>query len=521
MGPIISQFVFRPPNNIPPLRGDNLFYTTTSNELRIPILKFTPDDEFEEEFKIVKARVYTSSESDESGDSDYGSFSKDRWSLTSDDESEKGKKHKKGKKKHKNQLKSSEQNNSSKTRNSDFSSEEEISKKKTKNKKKKNKKGKKKDKKKKAKVVKKERKKEFQNRKRLSIIFAHGNGESIYELKNFALRIAQQTNCNVYLFEYPGYPQSQGKSREKNCYRSAEAVYHWVINEKRVPAEDIIWFGHSLGTSVALEIASKFPCKGVFLMSPLLSIFRAVVKLVCNVPFDMFVNLKKAPEVKMPVMILHGKDDTIVSIKHGKKLYELFPNKFDAVYIKHAGHNNIESRFRDQFYSEFNRFISFLQPPEEKELTNENNLLEIENKSKHEKDKTQKKKKGNSTHKKNKIYEKSKREKKRSKSKDSKIKKKKKKKYSNQGYRTDSRSTSDFSSSLSNSTTNQRIKMTSDFDFDLDSHSDSRSNSDSGTLSVKGSKQNHKRKKKRDKKRKKSNQKKSKHTNKHKHKNQK
>ncbi|KAJ3424833.1 hypothetical protein M0812_27260 [Anaeramoeba flamelloides] len=515
MGPIISQFVFRPPSNIPPLRGDNLFYTTTSNDLRIPILKFTPDDEFEEEFKIVKARVYTSSDSDESGDSDYGSFSKDRWSLTSDDESEKGKKHKKGKKKHKNQLDSSEQSNSSKTRNSDFSSEEEISKKKTKNKqKRKNKKKrktkrKKKDKKKKDKVVKKERKKVFQNRKRLSIIFAHGNGETIYELKNFALRIAQQTNCNVYLFEYPGYQQTPGKKREKNCYRSAEAVYHWVINEKRVRAEDIIWFGHSLGTSVALEIASKYPCKGVFLMSPLLSIFRAVVKLVCNVPFDMFVNLKKAPKVKMPVMILHGKDDVIVSVKHGKKLYELFPNKFDAVYIKHAGHNNIESRFRDQFYSEFNRFISFLQPPEEKELTNQNNLLEIENKSKSEKVKIKKKEKSKHKRKgmkKSKLNEKSKRQEKRNKSKHSKIHQKKKK-YSHQDLDTDSRSSSDNSSSLSNSTTDPRIAMSSDSD--ISSHSD------------KYYKPNYKSKKKSSEKSKKSIKHKHKHKKKHKHKNQK
>ncbi|KAJ3430515.1 alpha/beta-hydrolases superfamily protein [Anaeramoeba flamelloides] len=206
----------------------------------------------------------------------------------------------------------------------------------------------------------KKKKMPFQNRKRLNIIFSHGNGESIYELGRFATRVAHKTNCNVHLFEYPGYPQTQGKRRENNCYQSAEAIYQWLVNEKNVPADDILWFGHSLGSAVVMEIASKYPCKGILLLSPILSIFRSVLKIGLNLPYDMFINLKRAPKVDKPVMVIHGTQDKVVPIKHGKKLFKLFPNQFDSVWINNANHNNIESRFRIRFYREINRFLDFL-----------------------------------------------------------------------------------------------------------------------------------------------------------------
>ncbi|KAJ3452946.1 alpha/beta-hydrolases superfamily protein [Anaeramoeba flamelloides] len=415
MGVIISKIVFRPPKTPPLLKGDNLFFTTTSNKHSVPILKYTPEDEMDEEFKMVKHLGYTSSDNEDSG---FGSFSNDVWSLTSQEEEQKKKTKKKKNilidpQEEEEEEKEKEKSDSCLT--SDISNSEQST---SKKKKKKNKKvlkgGKQKKKTTNSEETKQNEKGPIVNRKTLTILFAHGNGECIYELKRFAIRIANRTNCDVYLFEYPGYPQAQGKRREKNCYRSAEAVYHWVINEKKVPAEDIIWFGHSLGTAVALEIASKYPCRGVLLMSPILSIFRVVIKLICNVPLDIFVNLKKAPKMDKPVMILHGTDDVIVPVKHGKKLYELFPNRFDGVWIKHAGHNNIESRFREKFYFEFNRFIDYLITKDEKEikreeekdfeeinekLIRENKLLELkkesENTNESRKEKKKKKKKKN------------------------------------------------------------------------------------------------------------------------------
>ncbi|KAJ3451443.1 alpha/beta-hydrolases superfamily protein [Anaeramoeba flamelloides] len=355
MGIVVGKLVFRPPTKVKLLEGENLFWTTTKKNHKIPILKFTPEDSYEEEYNLVKVKYFGSS-SNEGSDFD---LDNNRWSLSPEEGDEN---------KSKNNLESSEEiGNKKETKNNTTTQNNDKQKPLKSNEKK-------------SEEVEKDKKDEkIQSRKRLTVIFAHGNGESISELDHYAIRIAKKTNCDIYLFEYPGFPQTEGKTREKNCYLSAEAVYNWVTKEKKVPAEEIIWFGHSLGTAVVLEMATKYPCGGVFLMSPILSIFRVVMKLACNLPLDKFVNVKKAPKVKSPVMVIHGTDDSVVSINHGKKLYNLFPKKFDGVWIKNGKHNNIETQFRDKFYNQFNRFIDYIvsQIPNKKKPNNSNKKEEI------------------------------------------------------------------------------------------------------------------------------------------------
>ncbi|KAJ6245573.1 hypothetical protein M0813_19992 [Anaeramoeba flamelloides] len=357
MGPLLSKIVFRPPKRVTLKHQEKLSWVTTKNKLKVPILKFTPEDEYEEDFKLVNMGGITStSESD--------SFCNRSWSISSTDESRLTKKKKtngdkNGLKKNVFQLTETEEESWSeiveeKKKNSKTNSVDQ----------KLNTKAYKpifvpKTEKEKVKLP-------FQTRKRMNIIFSHGNGESIYELDRFAIRFARKTNCNVYLFEYPGYPQAKGKAKESNCYQSAEAVYLWLVNERKVDPSKILWFGHSLGSAVAMETASNYRCAGVLLMSPLLSCFRVVLNLNVRLPYDIFVNVKKAPKVNVPVMVIHGTQDKVVPVEHGKKLYKLFPNQFDSVWLTNAGHNNIESRFRIRFYRETNRFIDFLISKNEK-----------------------------------------------------------------------------------------------------------------------------------------------------------
>ncbi|KAJ3427178.1 hypothetical protein M0812_26758 [Anaeramoeba flamelloides] len=362
MGPLVSKIVFRPPKRITLKHKEKVIWTKTKNNLKVPIFRFTPEDEYEEDFRLVRMRGMTST-------SDTDSFCNRSWSLTSPDEDTikkqgKGLSKKKGTKKNEFQLTETEEESwseheedkkkYSKTNSIDqkFKLQEYTQTESSKNEKEKG-------------------QLPFQNRKRMTIIFSHGNGESIYELDRFATRLAHKTNCNVCLFEYPGYPQTKGKRRETNCYQSAEAVYLWLVNQQNVDPSEIIWFGHSLGSAVVLEIASRHPCAGVLLVSPILSCFRVVFKFNVNLPYDIFVNVKKAPNVKVPVMVVHGTQDKVVPVKHGEMLFKLFPNQFDCIWIKNAGHNNIESRYRIRFYREINRLIDFLIPENQKKIKEE------------------------------------------------------------------------------------------------------------------------------------------------------
>jgi uncharacterized protein len=58
---------------------------------------------------------------------------------------------------------------------------------------------------------------------------------------------------------YPGYHESEGSPSVDNVYQTAVDTYDWLVNVKKIPENKIIIFGHSLGGSPAVYLASKKP----------------------------------------------------------------------------------------------------------------------------------------------------------------------------------------------------------------------------------------------------------------------
>lgn len=67
---------------------------------------------------------------------------------------------------------------------------------------------------------------------------------------------------NVLTFNYEGFGKSEGEISEQGVYNSALAAYDFLVtNEdgKKIPAEGVVLYGHSLGSAAVCEIASKHP----------------------------------------------------------------------------------------------------------------------------------------------------------------------------------------------------------------------------------------------------------------------
>lgn len=62
----------------------------------------------------------------------------------------------------------------------------------------------------------------------------------------------------VLSIEYPGYGITKGYACEDSLKYSAEIVYNYVRHVMKVPSNKIIFFGTSLGTGVAIELAHVF-----------------------------------------------------------------------------------------------------------------------------------------------------------------------------------------------------------------------------------------------------------------------
>ncbi len=124
----------------------------------------------------------------------------------------------------------------------------------------------------------------------------------------------RQIGMSVLVFDYPGYSKSSGKPSETGCHAAADAAYRWLTREQGIAAADVLVVGRSLGTAVAVNLASRRPHRALVLVSPFTSIPDVAqtrypilpARLLMRNRFD---SLSKIGECRRPVLILHGTED--------------------------------------------------------------------------------------------------------------------------------------------------------------------------------------------------------------------
>jgi fermentation-respiration switch protein FrsA (DUF1100 family) len=172
-----------------------------------------------------------------------------------------------------------------------------------------------------------------------AVIFAHGNGELIdywpQELKSFThLGIA------LLLVEYPGYGRSAGSPSQESITEAFLSAYDVLTARKDIDASRIVLFGRSLGGGAVCALAAERPTKALILMSTFTSVRSFAVrylvpKFLVRDPFD---NLAVVAAYGGPILILHGKHDTVIPFPHGTELHRAAANSKFIAYD--AGHND-------------------------------------------------------------------------------------------------------------------------------------------------------------------------------------
>lgn len=182
----------------------------------------------------------------------------------------------------------------------------------------------------------------------------HGQAESILSHQDLALYCLEK-GYGLYMLSYRGHYKSSGKPSERGLYRDARSA---MLQLKKLGVEEdkvIIW-GHSLGTSVALETAVYHKVMGVILQSPIKEIKSAAIdvyKFYCrrihlpkmadfakdHIMRMRFVqkmdNMKKIKAVKCPILLLHSKTDPIASFNNSLELAQQNPSA--QTYISEYG----------------------------------------------------------------------------------------------------------------------------------------------------------------------------------------
>jgi pimeloyl-ACP methyl ester carboxylesterase len=173
------------------------------------------------------------------------------------------------------------------------------------------------------------------------LVHFHGNGV-IAEDRIALARQFVGVGIDVMLVEYRGYGASAGagKPSEAGLYADAEAALAAAPAHARV----VIW-GWSLGSGVATEMAARGHGDALVLEAPFTALRDVPALVFPRALVDAFVpdrydNVAKAPQVKQPVLVLHGTDDRLVPFVMGEHLAKVFPNA-ELVPIARAGHGDV------------------------------------------------------------------------------------------------------------------------------------------------------------------------------------
>ena len=197
-------------------------------------------------------------------------------------------------------------------------------------------------------------------------LWFHGNGGNVgHRVTEMAL-LHQTLGMSLLIFDYRGYGNSQGTPSEQGTYLDARAALHYLQERSDVDPQRIIYFGHSLGTAVAVELSAAIGPLGLILVSPFASV-RDMARIVFPLlPFgwlvrDKYNSLTRIKAIRCPLLILHGDQDELVPFSQAEKLFLAAnpPKQFKL--LSGTGHNDTFEASGPVYWETLREFVGELR----------------------------------------------------------------------------------------------------------------------------------------------------------------
>lgn len=211
-----------------------------------------------------------------------------------------------------------------------------------------------------------------------TLLYFHGNGGGLAHRRDRFMRCASE-GLGLFMASYRGYSGSTGHPAEKHIVADALALYdtlaqsgtdlldsaelnaggtailharmqHTIGREqspRAIAAEPaLILYGESLGTGIAVQVAAQRNPVAVILEAPYTSIAEVAQALYPFLPVrpfihDKFDSLKWIGAVRVPVLILHGQQDSTIPVRLGRRLFAAAPEPKQLAILPTAGHNDL------------------------------------------------------------------------------------------------------------------------------------------------------------------------------------
>jgi pimeloyl-ACP methyl ester carboxylesterase len=200
-------------------------------------------------------------------------------------------------------------------------------------------------------------------RRHLAMLICHGNGGNVSHRVELC-RVLLKTGASVLVFDYRGYGRSEGQPDEEGTYRDAQGAHHWLQQRGFAPSH-IITFGESLGGGIAAELALRETVGGLALQSTYTSIRDLGAELYPWLPVRWLHTIKydtasKLPKVKVPVLVMHSRNDGLIRFRHGERNFDL-ANEPKLFWETNGDHNYSLESDHDRCAEGMERFLTLIE----------------------------------------------------------------------------------------------------------------------------------------------------------------
>ena len=197
---------------------------------------------------------------------------------------------------------------------------------------------------------------------RAQVVYFHGNGGNLSMWADILVPIARR-GLDVIAFDYRGYGLSTGSPTEPGLYRDVDAVLELAHGRLRRAGVPLIYWGRSLGTTMAAYAATGKRPDGVILEAgfpSMASVVRSNPVLAVASWFASyeFPTARYLSGARVPALVIHGDADSVIPYQLGRELFETLPAEKRFFSVKGGDHNDAAAPDPQAYWGAVEEFLA-------------------------------------------------------------------------------------------------------------------------------------------------------------------
>ncbi|MDO8248232.1 MAG: alpha/beta fold hydrolase [Rhodoferax sp.] len=199
-----------------------------------------------------------------------------------------------------------------------------------------------------------------------TLLYFHGTFRTLFENlhKIDALR---EAGFAILAVDYRGWGLSTPITpSEQTILQDAQTA--WIELQRREPrASQRVLYGHSMGSGVAVDVASRLRAKtdyGALILESAFTDFTDVAweagylaRFLVLFNSERFASAEKIARVQAPLLMIHGRQDTTIPMRLGEKLFAAAHPPKQWITIEGGAHSDLDQAGHAQYQATLQRFM--------------------------------------------------------------------------------------------------------------------------------------------------------------------